>query len=49
MATLNHISSLQAYRKLALKYHPDKNPGKEEAATKKFQVVSEAYDVLSGE
>ena len=36
-----------SYRKLALKYHPDKNPKKTEAATKKFSRISEAYDTLS--
>lgn len=34
-------------RKLALKYHPDKNQDKTEWASKKFQDVAEAYDVLS--
>lgn len=34
-------------RKLALKYHPDKNQEKEEWASKKFQDVAEAYEVLS--
>lgn len=36
----------RAYRKLALKYHPDKNPGDEEAK-KKFQEIGNAYEVLS--
>lgn len=35
-----------AYRKLALKYHPDRNPG-DQKAEEKFKEISEAYAVLS--
>jgi DnaJ-class molecular chaperone len=37
----------KAYRKLALKWHPDKNKDNVEKAQAKFQEISEAYDVLS--
>ncbi|HNK89189.1 MAG TPA: DnaJ domain-containing protein, partial [Chitinophagales bacterium] len=36
----------KAYRKLAVQYHPDKNPG-DKAAEEKFKEAAEAYDILS--
>ena len=36
----------KAYRKLALQYHPDRNPD-DKQAEEKFKEVSEAYSVLS--
>lgn len=36
----------RAFRKLSLKYHPDKNPGNEEAAST-FKQINRAYEVLS--
>lgn len=37
----------KAYRKLAMKWHPDKNPDNKEAANAKFKEISEAYEVLT--
>jgi len=36
----------KVYRKLAVKYHPDKNPGNRSQAEEKFKEISEAYYVL---
>ncbi|CAG8635159.1 11759_t:CDS:2, partial [Acaulospora colombiana] len=37
----------KAYRRAAIKFHPDKNRSNAEAATKKFHQISKAYETLS--
>ena len=45
-ATIDEIK--KSYRKLSLKYHPDRNPGQPDMVAK-FQEIGEAYEVLGDE
>ena len=46
--TSDKESIKKSYRKLALKYHPDRNPDDKEAE-ERFKLINEAYEVLSDE
>jgi molecular chaperone DnaJ len=43
--SIDSVSLKKAYRRLAMQFHPDRNPGDSEAETR-FKEVSEAYDIL---
>ena len=46
--TASGVEIKRSYRKLAMKYHPDRNPDNKEAEVK-FKEISEAYEILSDE
>lgn len=45
--TSNEAEIKKAYKKAALKWHPDKNPNNKEEANTKFQEISQSFDILS--
>lgn len=46
-ATATELDVKKSYRRLALKWHPDKNPHNKAEAERKFKEIGEAYEVLS--
>ena len=50
LSTMNKICTkilVSSYRRLALRWHPDKNPDNREEAEKRFKEIAQAYEVLS--
>ena len=45
--TASETEIKKAYRKMALKHHPDRNPNNKEEAESKFKEISKAYEILS--
>lgn len=45
--TASEAEIKKSYRKLAVKWHPDKNPNNQAEASEKFKLIAEAYEVLS--
>jgi len=45
--TADNETIKKAYRKLAVKWHPDKNPNNKDFAENKFKEIAEAYEILS--
>ncbi|XP_053680651.1 dnaJ homolog subfamily B member 6 [Anopheles nili] len=45
--TASEAEIKKAYKKLALRWHPDKNPNNQEESNRRFKEISEAYEVLS--
>lgn len=43
----SEVDIKKSYRKLALKWHPDKNPNNVKEAEMRFKIICEAYEVLS--